>query len=57
MQGPKVRLALDLEWLARNPLTVTALRDEVREWDKIGFELKIPGLDDLETGVELALAS
>jgi exopolyphosphatase/guanosine-5'-triphosphate,3'-diphosphate pyrophosphatase len=56
-QGRKFRLTLDLEWLLKNPLTVTALRDEVREWDKIGFELKIPGLDSLESGAELALAS
>ena len=56
-QGRKFRLALDLDWLLKNPLTVTALRDEVREWDKIGFELKIPGLDSLESGAELALAS
>jgi exopolyphosphatase / guanosine-5'-triphosphate,3'-diphosphate pyrophosphatase len=56
-QGKKLRLALDADWLARNPLTVTALTDEVREWDKIGFELKVPGLDELETASELALAS
>ena len=54
LQGKKLRLALDPDWLARNPLTVTALSDEVREWDEIGFELKIPGLDELETSTELA---
>jgi exopolyphosphatase/guanosine-5'-triphosphate,3'-diphosphate pyrophosphatase len=53
-QGKKLRLAVDPEWLARNPLTVTALLDEVREWDKIDFELKVPGLEELETGSELA---
>jgi exopolyphosphatase/guanosine-5'-triphosphate,3'-diphosphate pyrophosphatase len=53
-QAKKLRLTLDPEWLARNPLTVTALVDEVREWDRIGFELKVPGLDELETGAELA---
>jgi len=51
-QGAKFRLGLDAEWLARNPLTVTALREEIREWEKIGFELKIPGLDALEAGTE-----
>jgi exopolyphosphatase / guanosine-5'-triphosphate,3'-diphosphate pyrophosphatase len=56
-QGKKIRLALDPAWLARNPLTVTALRDEAREWDRIGFELKIAGLEQLEAGAELALAS
>ena len=40
-------------WLARNPLTATALHEEVREWDKIGFELKVPGLEELEAGTEL----
>jgi len=54
LQGRKLRLTIDSGWLERNPLTVTALADEVREWDKIGFELKVPGLDGLETGVELA---
>jgi exopolyphosphatase/guanosine-5'-triphosphate,3'-diphosphate pyrophosphatase len=57
LQGKKVRLTVDPGWLARNPLTVTALLDEVREWDRIGFELKVPGLDELETSSELALAS
>jgi exopolyphosphatase/guanosine-5'-triphosphate,3'-diphosphate pyrophosphatase len=55
-QGKKFRLTLDSAWLGRNPLTVTALHDEIREWDKIGFELKVPGLEELEAG-ELALAS
>lgn len=55
-QGRKFRLALDPAWLARNPLTVTALHDEIREWDEIGYELKVPGLEEPETG-DLALAS
>ena len=55
-QGRRFRLALDPDWLVKFPLTVTALRDEVREWDKIGVELKIPRLDGLESGAELALA-
>jgi exopolyphosphatase/guanosine-5'-triphosphate,3'-diphosphate pyrophosphatase len=54
LQGRRLRLQVDESWLERNPLTVTALADEVREWDKIGFELKVPGLDELETGTELA---
>jgi len=52
----KFRLTLDVDWLARNPLTATALRQEIKEWDKIGFELKIPDLEALEAGMELALA-
>jgi exopolyphosphatase/guanosine-5'-triphosphate,3'-diphosphate pyrophosphatase len=55
-QGKKLRLGLDSAWLARNPLTVTALHDEIREWDEIGFELKVPGLEEQEAG-DLALAS
>ena len=55
-QGKKFRLALDASWLARNPLTVTALHDEIREWDKVGFELRVPDLEEPEAG-ELALAS
>ena len=55
-QGRKLRLGLDSAWLARNPLTVTALHDEIREWDEIGFELKVPGLEEQEAG-DLALAS
>ena len=42
--------AVDSGWLARNPLTATALHEEVREWDKIDFELKMPGLEEFETG-------
>jgi exopolyphosphatase / guanosine-5'-triphosphate,3'-diphosphate pyrophosphatase len=56
-QGRRFRLALELDWLRKNPLTATALREEAREWEKIGFELKIPGLEDLEPGAEFALAS
>jgi exopolyphosphatase/guanosine-5'-triphosphate,3'-diphosphate pyrophosphatase len=55
-QGKKLRLTIDAGWLARNPLTVTALHDEIREWDRVGFELKIPGLEEPAAG-ELALAS
>jgi exopolyphosphatase/guanosine-5'-triphosphate,3'-diphosphate pyrophosphatase len=56
-QGRHFRLVVDPDWLSKSPLTVTALRDEVREWDKIGLELKIPRLDSLESGAELALAT
>ena len=55
-QGHKFRLALPPGWLARNPLTATALHGEIREWERIGFELKIPELEDIESGAELAFA-
>ena len=56
-QGRKFRLALDRDWLARNPLTVHALAAEVREWEKAGVELRVPGVEELEAASELALAS
>lgn len=56
-QGKKFRLVLAPGWLAKNPLTATALRDEIGDWDRTGFELRIHGLDELEPGAELALAS
>jgi exopolyphosphatase/guanosine-5'-triphosphate,3'-diphosphate pyrophosphatase len=56
-QGRKFRLTLDPPWLARNPLTVTALHEEIRGWDEIGYELKVPGLEEPEAGSDLALAS
>ncbi len=56
-QGRKFRLVLDPAWLARNPLTVTALQDEIREWDEVGFEFKVPELEEPDTSSDLALAS
>jgi len=40
----RFRLAIDRDWLQRNPLTAAALADEVREWEKVGYELRVPGL-------------
>ena len=47
--GRKFRLSLERDWLARNPLTVTALRDEMREWETFGFDLNVKQLPELET--------
>lgn len=55
-QGRKYRVSLGKEWLRRNPLTATALLEEMREWDRIGFELRIPELEEFEAAGELALA-
>jgi exopolyphosphatase/guanosine-5'-triphosphate,3'-diphosphate pyrophosphatase len=55
-QGKKFRVSLGKEWLRRNPLTATALLEEMREWDRIGFELRIPELEEFEAAGELALA-
>jgi exopolyphosphatase/guanosine-5'-triphosphate,3'-diphosphate pyrophosphatase len=56
-QGKRFRVSLGKEWLRRNPLTATALLDEMREWDGIGFELRMPELEEFEAAGELALAS
>jgi exopolyphosphatase/guanosine-5'-triphosphate,3'-diphosphate pyrophosphatase len=45
-ENRRFRLALDRAWLQRNPLTVASLREEAREWERIGYELRVPGLED-----------
>ena len=47
-QGSRFRLSVDTAWLDSNPLTAAALRDEVLEWERIGRELRVPGLEELE---------
>ncbi|MGA0032330.1 MAG: exopolyphosphatase [Burkholderiales bacterium] len=56
LQTNRIRIGFDADWLEANPLTATALRDEVAEWARIGQELKIPGLNDLALAPEPALA-
>jgi len=56
-EGGRFRLHLDGEWLARNPLTATTLREEVDEWKKIGIELYVPGLEDAEIVADVAPVS
>ena len=56
LQENRVRLAFDASWLEANPLTATALREEVAEWARIGQELKIPGLDSIVLAQEPVLA-
>ena len=34
-------LALEAGWLAKNPLTSTALKEEIREWKALGIELDL----------------
>ncbi len=56
----RFRIAIDPAWLQRNPLTNTALHEEIREWEKIGFDVKISGLGDEvngDDGNEFAMAS
>jgi len=56
-QGKKFRISLGKEWLRRNPLTARALLEEIGEWDRIGYEVRMPELEDIEAAVDLALAS
>ncbi|MBX3665837.1 MAG: exopolyphosphatase [Burkholderiales bacterium] len=56
LQGDRVRLSFDPDWLEANPLTATALRDEIAEWTRVGVELRVPGLDAIAPAPEHALA-
>jgi exopolyphosphatase/guanosine-5'-triphosphate,3'-diphosphate pyrophosphatase len=38
--GTKFHLSLDAGWLAQNPLTETALQDEVRQWKTLGISFQ-----------------
>lgn len=48
----KFRVAIDPAWVLRNPLTNTVLREEVREWEKVGFDVKISGLHETDDGAD-----
>ncbi len=39
---------LDARWLAANPLTAAELRDEIKAWNKLGIELSVPQLAEIE---------
>jgi exopolyphosphatase/guanosine-5'-triphosphate,3'-diphosphate pyrophosphatase len=39
--GSEIQLAIDREWLERNPLTQTALSAEMEQWPILGFDLSI----------------
>ena len=39
--GTKFHLAVDPDWLAQNPLTETALLDEVKQWKTLGMNLQV----------------
>ena len=39
--GTKFHLSIDPEWLAQNPLTETALQDEVKQWKTLGVSLQV----------------
>jgi len=56
IHGNTLRLGIALDWLAANPLTVTALHEEIDEWDAAGFKLDIKSLRELEAGAEAQAA-
>ncbi|HUF19956.1 MAG TPA: exopolyphosphatase [Burkholderiales bacterium] len=41
-------LEVDAKWLVSNPLTVAELRGEIKDWARLGVELNVPGLDEIE---------
>ncbi|MBI2313459.1 MAG: exopolyphosphatase [Betaproteobacteria bacterium] len=43
------RLQLPEPWVDANPLTATALKDEVKEWKGLGVELKVSHLQDADS--------
>ena len=47
-----LRLDIDRAWLAGNPLTVTALEEEMQEWEITGYKLDVRTLRELEEGGE-----
>ncbi|HZP87995.1 MAG TPA: exopolyphosphatase [Burkholderiales bacterium] len=50
-------LSLDPQWVGRNPLTAAALKEEVREWKKVGVSLEIGALSDTDSETELSIVS
>ena len=56
VNGNTLRLGMDREWLASNPLTVTALQEEIEEWAAAGYKLDIKSLRELEAGIEAQAA-
>jgi exopolyphosphatase/guanosine-5'-triphosphate,3'-diphosphate pyrophosphatase len=55
-EGTAYRLKLDLDWLRDNPLTAAALKEETREWRKLGVDLEIKSLEGIDADVEVTLA-
>ncbi len=41
-------VGLDARWLAANSLTAAELRDEIKDWNKLGIELSVPQLVEIE---------
>jgi exopolyphosphatase/guanosine-5'-triphosphate,3'-diphosphate pyrophosphatase len=54
--GRRFQLSLPPDWLDESPLTVEALKEEIREWKKLGIALDIVALEQSDTDAELAPA-
>lgn len=54
--GNTLRLGIAPGWLAANPLTITALQEEIEEWTAAGYRLDIKALRELEAGLEAQAA-
>lgn len=54
--GRRFRVGLDPAWLTANPLSAVALREEVREWKKIGVVLDVEALEEVTSDDALSAA-
>jgi exopolyphosphatase/guanosine-5'-triphosphate,3'-diphosphate pyrophosphatase len=54
--GRAFALRLDPAWVQASPLTAAALKEEAREWKKLGVALDVHALDETEVEVELMAA-
>jgi exopolyphosphatase/guanosine-5'-triphosphate,3'-diphosphate pyrophosphatase len=52
--GKRFQLSLAPDWLAVSPLTVEALKEEIKEWKKLGIALDIVALEQSDSDAELA---
>ena len=41
-------LRLDAGWLRASPLTTAALQEEIKEWNKLGVEVAVESLDEIQ---------
>jgi exopolyphosphatase/guanosine-5'-triphosphate,3'-diphosphate pyrophosphatase len=55
--GKTFELSLDPEWLAARPLTTAALKEEVKEWKKLGVALQVRDLEKAEADADAELAA
>ena len=56
-KGSNYKLLLDVAWLKDNPLTAAALREETREWRKLGVDLEVQSLEGIEIDAEAVPAA